>query len=58
VCRYSYRILLSLEEIPVQTTKPRILIVADDAGDPSQPGDILDHSIYEVKTTKTFAERL
>jgi hypothetical protein len=36
--------------------KPRILIVADGDGDPSQPSALLDQSIYEVKTAETFAE--
>ena len=42
----------------MQTPKPRILIVADGDGDPSQPSAVLDHSIYEVKTAKTIAEGL
>jgi DNA-binding response OmpR family regulator len=42
----------------MQTPKPRILIVADGDVDPSQPSAVLDHSIYEVTTAKTFAEGL
>jgi DNA-binding response OmpR family regulator len=52
------RSLTACEEILMQTPKPRILVVADGDGDPSQPGAVLDHSIYEVKTAKTFAEGL